>query len=61
VSQKLSEHSIDYKMTSMMTWFITIFAWGVPENTSLHLLDIFLLKGQSSRFLNDAALAMLHV
>jgi hypothetical protein len=45
-----------------MGWFVSLFTWGVPEETSNCAIDILLLKGRhSSKLIFELGLAFLHL
>ena len=49
-------------ITFSVNWFISIFTAALPEESSLKVLDLFLLKGQTnSKIIFDVSLAILRI
>ena len=63
VSQKLKECGQTFdEVQCFIGWFVSLFTWGIPMETSFAALDIFFLKaGVSNKFLFELALAVLHM
>jgi hypothetical protein len=62
ITQLLQAHDVDIRTTSIMGWFVSLFTWGVPEETSNCAIDILLLKGRhSSKLIFELGLAFLHL